>query len=84
LDLSHNISTTHVEIISILQLIGVGKGLVCRASIGDIVGTSDCVGQLVEGSTTTDVAGSHCDTRAEVGGGDLIEKDTAEVDLYFI
>lgn len=42
------------------------------------------MGELVEGGSAADIAGCDGGAGAQVGGGDLVEEDAAEVDLSYI
>lgn len=71
----------HVVVVSVDALVGDGQGLISGASVGDIVGTRDGVGDLVKGSSTADVTGGDGGTAAKAGRGDFVVEDAAVVDL---
>lgn len=77
-------ANTHVEVIGVLELIRIGKGLISSATVSDIVGAAKSVGEFMEGGPTTDIAGRDACARAEAASRNLIEKDAAVVNLYKI
>jgi len=76
-----DLSSEAVEVISVGKRLRVRKCLVSRAAVGDVVGAANSMGHLVKGGSTTDIARSNSGAGAKAGGGNLVEEDTAEVDV---